>query len=366
MHKMFLPFLALVGLCFARPSPDGSLLSTEADLFTGFPTEYSPLWNLSGGYRGSLFVPLNPRDYPHVEQKFARGPSPAGDFRGGQLISSIISQLDPIWKSTTDVAFTPIVHKIYQRNGPFRNVLHTIRPSSSTVRPEAVLTPLKVGIAYLWIMKLAVQNWPAWPGHIVGSIYNEDAGALGTLVGWINVQNLPETRLENTPAVSGHNVSTAMMDQKGDIRISMNRSESNSHEFSEIPKVLRERSWLQCFILLIIDCMRFSPSASVRGNLLPGTQSMTLHYRSIIDPKMEANLTFVRDENWSLKFHHLVEVLRNMVDYATERDIWDNKELAFARETSQGPVLAFISFGRTWRDRPNQITLGNGIAHSES
>ena len=369
MHKMLRPFLLLVGFSFARPSPDGSILSTPTASLTGFPTEYLPPWNISGDLEGSLFVPLHPGDYHHLEQRFARGPSPAGDFRGGQLIASIVSQLDPVWKSTSDTAFMPIVHTLQERNIPFRNILHTVRPSSSTVRPEAVLTPLKVGIVYCSMMRLAVQ-WPSWSGHIVASIYNGDAGAIGTLLGWINVENLPQTRTKSTSAASGFNDSTATLDQEGEIHVGINRSKSANNEFSEIPKAIRERSWLECSVSAILSCMRFSSSGSVADHLPAPTASenaVTLHYRSTVDPKMESNITLYRDERRQLKFHQLVQVLQNMVIRATQRDIWDSSETGEVMEGESGLTLALVSFGRTWRDdRPHQVSIGNGIALSQN
>ncbi|KAL8789108.1 MAG: hypothetical protein Q9195_006974 [Heterodermia aff. obscurata] len=365
---MFLSFLVLVGFCFARPSPDGSLFSTPTAPLTGFPAEYLPSWNYSGDRKGSLFVPLYPGDYHHLEQRFARGPSPAGDFRGGQLITSIFAQLDPLWKSTAGTAFTPIVHIMEERNRPFLNVLHTIRPSSSTVRPEAVLTPLKVGIVYCWMMRLAVE-WPSWSGHIVASIYNGDAGALGTLLGWINVENLPQTRTESTPAASGYNDSTAVVEREDGIRIGIYKSNSTDDEFSEIPKAIRERSWLECCVLLMVACLQYSPSASIVDNIPAPTgseQVWTLHYRSTVDPKMEANVTVFRDESRELKFHHMVEVVRGLVILATERDMWDNSEIGEVKP-ERGASLALITFGRTWRDdRPHQVAMGDGIALSQS
>ena len=368
MHNMFLPFLFLVDFCLASQLPSSSTLAISTASLTGFPTEHLPPWSFSDGSGASLFVPLDPADYHHLEQRFARGPSPAGDFRGGQLVASIVSQLVPIWKSTTSTAFTPIVRSTENRNSPFRNILHTIRPSSSTVRPEAVLTSIKVGIVYCWMMQLAVR-WQSWSGHIVASIYNGEEGALGALLGWINVENLPQTRIRSTPAGSGYNDSTAMINRDGEIHISINRSKSTNNEFFEIPKAIRERSWLECFVPLILNSMEYLPSASLIDNLPAPTASEAtwiLHYRSTIDPKMEANVTVSRDERRRLKFHHMVHGLQGLVLLATERDIWDNREIGTVKPEG-GPVLARISFGRTWRDdRPRQVTIGNGIALSQS
>ena len=367
MHKLFLPALGLAGFSFARPSPDGSTLSIPTASLTGFPTDYLPPWNFSGVPRGSLFIPLNPAEFHHLEWRFARGPSPAGNFRGGQLIASIASQLDPIWKSTTDRAFMPIVHTMEARNNPYRNILHSIRPSSSTVRPEAVLTPLKVGIVYCWMMHLAVQ-WPSWPGHIVASIYNGDQGVTGTLLGWLNVENMPQTGTTSTPAVSGFNDSTATMNRENGIRIVTNSSKISNKELSEVPKAIRERSWLECAVLLMIACFNSPPSAPVVDSLSPstGTSIVTLHYRSTVDLKMEANVTLFRDERRELKFHHMIELLQGLVILATGRDMWDNCETGVAKP-GDGTPLAHISFGRTWRDdRPHQVSLGQGIAFSQA
>ena len=368
MQKLFLTALGLAGFSFARPSPDGSTLSIPTVSLTGFPTDYLPPWNFSGDPQKSLFVPLNPSEYHHLEQRFAWGPSPAGDFKGGQLIASIASQLDPIWKSTTDRAFIPIVRTLEARNNPFRNILHTIRPSSSTVHPEAVLTPLKVGITYCWMMRLAVK-WPSWSGHIVASIYNGDEGALGTLLGWINVENKPQTGTISTPAVSGFNDSTAVMNPESEIRIITIPSQISNQELFEIPKAIRERSWLDCFVQLMLISLSFLPSASVVDNLSPtpaGTHTVILHYRSTVDPKMEANVTLYSDERKRVKFHHMVGLLQQMVVSAAARDIWDNTETGEAKPES-GPALAFISFGRTWRDdRPHQVSMGKGIAFSQA
>lgn len=263
----------------------------------------------------------------------------------------------------------PIVHTMEDRNNPFRNILHTIRPSSSTVRPEAVLTPFKVGIAYCWMMRLAVL-WPSWSGHIVASIYNGDAGAIGALLGWINVKNLPQTRTRSTPAAPGYNNSTAMMDREGGIHVGMNQSKSTSNEFREIPKAIRERSWLECSVLLILSFIKFSPSASLIDNLpapTAGEHAFTLHMRSTVDPKMEANVTVFRDERRRLEFHHMVQVLQHLVILAAERDVWDNSETGEVKPEESGPTLALVSFGRTWRDdRPHQVSRGNGIALSQS
>ena len=365
---MFLPFFVLVGFCIARPSPGGSTLPTSTASLAGFPAELLPPWNVSGGSGGNLSVPLSPGGFHHLEQRFARGPSLAGDFRGGQLISSIISQLEPIWRSSVSTAFTPIIRTVEDINGPYRNILHTIHPFSSSVNPDAVLTPLKVGIVYCWMLRLAPQ-WPSWSGHIVASIYNGEAGALGALLGWINVENLLQTRTSSTAAASEHNDSTASMDREGDIVIGMSQSTSSSNGLSEIPKAIRERSWLECLVSLLIPCIKFPPSAPVVDNLpapAPSQRALTFHYRSRVDPKMEGNLTIYPDAGRRLKFHHMVQTLQALVISVTERDIWDNKEHA-AIKPEGGPIIARISFGRTWRDdRPHQVTIGNGIALSQS
>ena len=92
MHKMFLPFLVWVGFWFANPLPDDFTLSTPTASLTGHPTEFLLAWNYSENSEGSLFVPLSLEDHHDLEQIFARGPSPAGDFRG-QLIASLFRSL---------------------------------------------------------------------------------------------------------------------------------------------------------------------------------------------------------------------------------------------------------------------------------
>ena len=321
------------------------------DLPIGSPQSVPPS-NTSGGLVGTLSLPLNPSEHLNLKQRFTFGAARAGTFKGGHLIASIIQRLYTCWKNTANA---PILGFEEDRVSPFLNILHTIHPS---LLPGAVLSPLKVEVVYSWMIKEVVLRQQHWPGRITASVYNADhSGRLGLPLGVINVENSPSFRTESISPSLGDTSQVSAFIETGNDRIVTNVSTSTNSELSAISKSIREKSWLDCYIQIMLYILEHPASASVLSTFPLPAYSATLHFRSTIDVKMEGNLTVTRDTG-TLKWDHLARVLMKLGVEAATEDQWENTEST--RISMDGRIIAKISFGRTWRPGRGGVPVGDG------
>lgn len=241
-----------------------------------------------------------------------------------------------------------ILRKI--RDDSFRNVLHTVRPASMLVRLDRMLTPLKVGIAYLNMMRALILQETVWPGYITASINNNDRQArLGELLGWINVNNSPPISAGNTSIQSGNDGYNSTITPDAEIRIITNPAAGTIGELSTLSESTRERSWLNLFFQMT-NIFAKAPSVSVTTTIPPGSRpdlplvSFNYHDQRF-DPHMEANITISRFGNRALTYDILVKAWLQLGVRAARRDMWDNVERAEIR--INGRPSANITFGRT-------------------
>ncbi|KAL8831488.1 MAG: hypothetical protein Q9170_005272 [Blastenia crenularia] len=331
MYKISAIYLMIFGLCVASPVPE---ISSSSPPQGGFPAAaYLPAILGLENATGNLYLPLKPGDYYDSEQRFAFGPASGGPFQGGGLISSIAAQVYASWEDTANAAI-PAIHM--NRDETFLNVLHRVRPLRGTGRPDQVLTPLKVGIAYLNMMR-----------------------------------NIPQTGAANNATQGGNDDQLLNIVPDMQVRIVTKTSPSLNRELSTLPKDTRERSWLNIYLSLMVYALAEAPSLSVNSRLPPGgigpKKSVTLHFGdTLFDTKMEGNLTVQSFDdpglNRALTYDILAKTLLKLVVNAAERDMWDYTEKS--EIFGNGQSLANITFGPTARGR-SANSVWNGIELAE-
>ncbi|KAL8724983.1 MAG: hypothetical protein Q9181_006587, partial [Wetmoreana brouardii] len=227
-------------------------------------------------------------------------------------------------------ANAPIIRVEESRPQPFPNIFHLVRPSASTIRRGAVLTPLKVGIVYCWMLREVLFNRQSWPGMITASIYNNNGrGGPGTLLGWINVANSRDTPRAGTKSIAtspGDDDQNNTFGPHGKFRIVATAGNGAAGELSTIPIATRERSWLDCYHQILMYLLAYPPDGSVTAALPPqppGKRWFTAHFRSTIDAKMEGNVSIAWD-NGGMTWDVLAVSMHVLLAEAAIRNKWDN------------------------------------------
>ena len=366
MYQIFITYIAIFRLCVANPLPaDSSPLNPQG----GFPAAaYLPSILGSENATGNLYLPLKPGSYYDSEPKFAFGPATTGPFNGGELISSIAAQAYTAWKDTANAAIGAID---ISRDVNFRNVVFRVRPVRSSGRPNQVLTPLKVGIAYLNMMLVLIRQQRVWPGLVTCSIFNFERRRMGDLLGWIQVQNVPPAGAGSTsaPRSDGDQLFNTTSDMQ--VRLVTKTSTSPNGELSTLPRDIRERAWLNVYLGMTYVFAQ-APSVSV-STLLPPvsqrpTKKVTLHFRDPqFDKQLEGNVTIQLFDDpklsRALTYDILAQAWLKLGVHAAERDRWDNTEVQ--EVYGDGQSLANITFGRTVRERPRSM-VWDGIELTET
>ncbi|KAL8686504.1 MAG: hypothetical protein Q9218_007058, partial [Villophora microphyllina] len=156
--------------CLARSASNKPIFrSLNANSpFTGFPASSLPISfskpTTNTTSTSPLAIPLNPYN-PHETQPVIYF-NAANPPRGIELVASIAIRIYRIWLNTTNPQITT---RIVDRSLPYLDFEFITQPFQN---PGAVLNPLKVGLAYCWILRLSLDaNFiVGWPGQIVAVI----------------------------------------------------------------------------------------------------------------------------------------------------------------------------------------------------
>lgn len=204
MHCILVGFMATIGLCLARPTPEGPALEL-ANTSSGFQVQYLPVdirpsrysqpagiinvkmtmdhssnSNYSKHLASNLKWPLKPQAHPEFHPQIFYDFGKLSSPRGGELIMSISTSLYYSW---IDIAGIPITRSFSERKIPFPAFLYTTRP---TLLPAAILNPFKVGIAFCWILRDILRyGSPTWPGYIRADISENNRK-----VGSVDISNI--------------------------------------------------------------------------------------------------------------------------------------------------------------------------------
>ncbi|KAL8995483.1 MAG: hypothetical protein Q9169_004777 [Polycauliona sp. 2 TL-2023] len=274
MYKLSPALLAVAKLSVARPAQDFALQPTSLALsvpFGGFPAKYLPdEFNadpiINTGSPG-LKVPLEPAQHRDIEQtiELRAGWRP----RGIELITSIAIRLYEYWKDTANL---PITEEVDSRSLPFQDFIFRLVPQR---QPGVILTPLKVGIVMMWVLKACLEN-PVWPGLTEATIWDatptdRHARNVGRLILKHDSAPRPPTKpplsvvrdTENKPyskALKLHDTTAALQ---------LPGNPSGSIYLSIPPDV--ERRWLECWIMVFTRAIRKPPAQHVMDTERPAT-----------------------------------------------------------------------------------------------
>ena len=330
---------------------EGVATSTLTTLPIGFPASYLPPANDTASPAGSLQLPLNPSQHLDFRLEIILGPgsSKAGLFRGGQLISSSLSMAIFAWQNAQNL---PISHNIYQRNEPFRNILHIIQPT--LLSETLTLTPLTVGIVYCWMMHRVTERH-TWPGVITAGIYNKTlVGRLGLPLGVIEVQNQPEAFSANKTDLEPYST------QNGNSSIVIDVRDNNHQLSASYSKAARERVWFGAFYQMVIWVLEKPPSGRVINSIapIPGTYS-TMHFYSRLDvtPRIVGNLSISKYVG-TLPWKSVAETMLDLSIRAAQADRWECEETA--NVVWEGIIVVRIKFGRVSRLISREVAGGKG------
>ncbi|KAI4222149.1 MAG: hypothetical protein L6R36_006367 [Xanthoria steineri] len=253
MHPSLLGFVALVGICSARPAQsdlsqdDASLLNGPSN---GFPVEYLPIrvetpsqsstQDISNTNLKIPIVPAQHRDFrPLITYVYEDRP------KGFELAASLAINIYTYWK---DVVNQRIVRPTSSRRLPFSNFLHTVEPR---LTPGAVLTPVEVGLAYCYLLQGVIEKTPAsWPGHMGVRMQDLSAGPERQKVeiGVIIVENNPAGDTDRNTSPTPSNTTSAT--SKPPIPANVNSA-----------SIETEKRWLACWSKVLFFFTTHSPSA---------------------------------------------------------------------------------------------------------
>ena len=304
----------------------------------GLPFSNLPPINAPTATIENLQLPIDPSTQIDLEQHFEYLRAPTGPCKGGQLISSIVSQTLLSWLILEDDAIT---RQFTHRNQPFVNILHEVEP---VVAPGALLTHVELGVVYCWMMRDVIQQ-QHWPGRIFAGIYTHgQEHRLGRPIGSATVENRPLA----VDMVSLSNDSSTFDGQSiSQTNLSIIMTKSDNSRLTNVPAVaLRERAFLDVFTQMLFNVVKYAPSARLGDSIpfSPNHEVYTWHFRSQFDVALVGNCSiWPRASN--LRWIAISEALLHLIEKAAENETWYYEESTTITLPS-GLPLVDICFGR--------------------
>ena len=339
MYGISAALTVFIGVCAARVPLSGRVSSNSSGQARGLPLGNLPTLNATTNVSGNLELPVGPWVFLGFRTAFTLEPAQGAPahriyFEGGELISSIFSQIIKVWKDTADA---PIVYEIETRDGPF-SIWHTIQPGLAA--GAAALTPVKVGVTYC-LMILQVLQAENWPGHIIANLYNEGPG--GPHMGTIDIKD----QLANTPVSSNYtpgSIANLTADQ-----VSIITSSNNTQPQISLlqTRAERERAWLKAFSRLSLYVLRQPPLQHVLDTIQPFPPHDFWPITFTMGAECEITLTVSRyagDVTWE----SVAEAMMDLIVSATMADAWDFSEQVALRNEDDVDII-MISL-RSYRD----------------
>ncbi|KAL8925034.1 MAG: hypothetical protein Q9208_003718 [Pyrenodesmia sp. 3 TL-2023] len=236
-----------------------------ADLTIYLPSEL----NDSTAPAGNIRMPLQPEtmDWLGVRIVYDRSFKAAD---GGELVTSLAVAIYYAWVDATN---EPIRTPTRGRREPFPNFQFTIRPSAAR---EAVLTPLKLGIAYCWILNSILEEQP-WPGSIHADVIENNYRSIGAL----DVADIPQST--GTPSEAQADKDFEKILFANEPYSTTTRPDSNANGPASalaIPTEI-ERRWFKCLSKMLLYIVARPTSGSVASELPPypfSTDVRTYHF----------------------------------------------------------------------------------------
>lgn len=241
--------------------------------------------------------------------------------KGGQLVASIIHEIYGCWKNIPNA---PIRQPTEARVAPFHDILHTIQPA---LLPGAALTPFKVGLVYCWMLR-SVWLAQTWPGHITASVYNaQEKGKLGLPLGVVYVENSPQRIATRLTTPNGNTIMSSFSPNVT-IRVVTNASSDTNDLLSVLQdQPIPEKSWLECFSMIMFVIFRHPWSDRVTDTYPPGRH--IFHWVSTLEKRIEGTLAIYYEAGAAftnqLTFDHLAKATLSLGNEAAAAGSWDGK-----------------------------------------
>ena len=259
MHHLFVALLVIASPCLARPAQDQPTFNlwNPSGPVMGFPAALLPSQPANTSNNTSLFsVPLDPDVSRDIGRQLFFGPGTPP--RGIELVASIASRIAAYW---ADTANSPIKWKIHDRGLPYKNFEFITQPTS---QQGASLTPLKLGITSLWIIRRVLEV-AKFPGKIRAEIWDtdpQDASKMTLKVGQLDITNRPLAQpVDNSDSASNSTLAPIDLTDFNRTGHSIPSSDGNAGAVG-IPDDL-ERRWMNCWAALFFWTLRFAPSDKV-------------------------------------------------------------------------------------------------------
>ncbi|KAL8951222.1 MAG: hypothetical protein Q9222_002785 [Ikaeria aurantiellina] len=240
--------LALVTVCAAKPVARGSLfqpLSLDPPgISDGFPTEYLPPTESANSTGVGLpIIPGQPPDFhPILQWQYEGGPR-----SGLRLATSIFQVIYYAWRNTAN---QPLRAATVERQNPFDEWEFLMQPS---LLPGTILTPLKIGLTYCWILN-GILQLQQWPGLALANIIQAR-------------QNIGRVSIKYSP----------LSPQPGSTDSSSAENSTNTNALTATPFQNQQR-WLRCYWGAVHFIIAQSPSGLVTNNPAFAAQSTVRRY----------------------------------------------------------------------------------------
>ena len=289
MFRIACVLILVASLCLARPAVDGtsSLLSRSPSV--GFPVQYLPkigqpsksaynrfhrrarlmscrdIHNQTNPPAHNLRLPIIPGHHAHfrslVTYDFHRYAEP----RLGEFVVSVAIRIIEYWLNEINA---PITTRSSTRRRPYFDFEYILEPFP---RPGAMLTPVKVGLAYCWLLQEVLEQRlsPAVPGYVRANLFE---GSYRMQIATIEVAYRPVPSIKSGRATIPNNTvettQTSSREATTIVRPGGNATPPNQITNLTIPSY-RQKRWFTCYAKLLFEIVQM-PKSEFVTNSLPG------------------------------------------------------------------------------------------------
>lgn len=294
MYRIFLSLITIASLCIARPLVDepSSLLSRSPSL--GFPAQYLPkigqplkfactrfhrrtilmscssIYNQTDPPDHNLKIPMIPGDHAHLRSWVTYDFDRYAEPRLGEFVVSVSMRIMEYWVNEINA---PIRTRSSYRRRPYFEFEYIVEPIS---RPGAVLTPVKAGLGYCWLLQnvLGQRLSLAVPGYVRANLFeNSYSMQIATLE--VAYRPVP-SRMPGGATMANDTVETTQTSNREAttiVRPGGNATTPRQITDLTIPSY-RQKRWFSCYAKLIFEIVQM-PKSGIVTDYWPGPSSST-------------------------------------------------------------------------------------------
>ncbi|KAL8752050.1 MAG: hypothetical protein Q9184_005864, partial [Pyrenodesmia sp. 2 TL-2023] len=181
---------------------------------------------------------------------------------GGELVMSLATTIYYAWLDTTN---EPIIILKRVRSRPFPNFQYTVRLSAA---PETAVNPLKLGIAYCWILD-SVWKEQRWLGCINAEVLENNGRSIGTL----EVADIPQPTGAPPKALTDKDLEKVLFANESYSTTTRSGRNANGPPLA---------SWFTCLYTVLLYLVARHTSGNVASELPPypfSTDIKTYHFQ---------------------------------------------------------------------------------------